>query len=209
MKWIGWTDGDTQAQRFDLSQQVEYIDYRRIGSDKYDVAVVGKNGNELFSETGINQIRVSDVVGKEIADKMAKGEGQSGGGRMTLRGLDLKIGGEGMKAFYDKILPNEIGKYVKQWGAKVEKDQLKFKTIPFWKIAITPEMANAVRQGQERYMPAPVPDPSIPGAYSMSGFRVLPGKTKGRVRVYSPTGGLLGIASSNDEAQRMIQRKLR
>jgi hypothetical protein len=54
-----------------------------------------------------------------------------------------------------------------------------------------------------------MPDPSIPGAYSMSGFRVLPGKTKGRVRVYSPTGGLLGIASSNDEAQRMIQRKLR
>jgi hypothetical protein len=54
-----------------------------------------------------------------------------------------------------------------------------------------------------------MPDPSIPGAYSMSGFRVLPGKTKGRVRVYSPTGGLLGIVSSNDEAQRMIQRKLR
>jgi hypothetical protein len=54
-----------------------------------------------------------------------------------------------------------------------------------------------------------MPDPSVPGAYSMSGFRVLPGKTKGRVRVYSPTGGLLGIASSNDEAQRMIQRKLR
>ena len=60
-----------------------------------------------------------------------------------------------------------------------------------------------------RYMPAPVPDPSIPGAYSMSGYRILPGKTKGRVRVYSPTGGLLGIASSNDEAQRMIQHKLR
>jgi hypothetical protein len=61
----------------------------------------------------------------------------------------------------------------------------------------------------QKYMPAPVPDPSIPGAYSMSGYRILPGKTKGRVRVYSPTGGLLGIASSNDEAQRMIQRKLR
>lgn len=54
-----------------------------------------------------------------------------------------------------------------------------------------------------------MPDASVPGAFSMSGFRVLPGKTKGRVRVYSPTGGLLGIASSNDEAQRMIQRKLR
>ena len=26
-----------------------------------------------------------------------------------------------MKGFYDKMLPNEIGKYVKQWGGKVEK----------------------------------------------------------------------------------------
>ena len=61
-----------------------------------------------------------------------------------------------------------------------------------------------------RYMPAAlVPDATIPGAYSMSGYRVLPGKTKSRMRVYSPTGSLIGIAASTDEAQRIIQRKLR
>ena len=43
----------------------------------------------------------------------------------------------------------------------------------------------------------------------MSGYRVLPGKTKSRMRVYSPTGSLIGIAASTDEAQRIIQRKLR
>jgi len=60
-----------------------------------------------------------------------------------------------------------------------------------------------------RYMPAPVPDPSIPGAYSMSGYRILPGKTKGKLRVYSPDGSLAGVVGSVDDAQRMIQRKLR
>lgn len=61
-----------------------------------------------------------------------------------------------------------------------------------------------------RYMPAAlVPDPTIPGAYSMSGYRVLPGKSKSRLRVYSPTGSLIGIAASTDEAQRLIQKKLR
>lgn len=61
-----------------------------------------------------------------------------------------------------------------------------------------------------RYMPAAlVPDPTIPGAYSMSGYRVLPGKSKSRMRVYGPDGSLVGIASSTDEAQRIIQRKLR
>ena len=41
-----------------------------------------------------------------------------------LSGTDLKIGGEGMKGFYDKMLPNEVGKYVKQWGGKVEQGEL-------------------------------------------------------------------------------------
>lgn len=59
-----------------------------------------------------------------------------------------------------------------------------------------------------RFMPQP--DPSVPGAYSVTGgFRILPGKTNGRLRVYGPAGSLVGIAGSLDEAQRMIQRKTR
>jgi hypothetical protein len=42
-------------------------------------------------------------------------------GDRTLKGDDLKVGGEGMKGFYDQILPKEISKYVKQWGGQVEK----------------------------------------------------------------------------------------
>lgn len=54
----------------------------------------------------------------------------------------------------------------------------------------------------------PQPDPSVPGAYSVTGgFRILPGKTGGRLRVYGPSGALVGIAGSLDEAQRMIRRK--
>jgi hypothetical protein len=39
-------------------------------------------------------------------------------------GIDLKVGGEGMKGFYDQILPKEISKYVKQWGGQVEKSRI-------------------------------------------------------------------------------------
>jgi hypothetical protein len=60
-----------------------------------------------------------------------------------------------------------------------------------------------------RFMPALVPDPSIPGSYSMSGYRILPGKTKSKFRVYSPDGSLAGVAGSVDDAQRMIQKKLK
>ena len=46
----------------------------------------------------------------------------------TLTGIDLKVGGEGMKGFYDQILPKEISKYVKQWGGQVEKANIRTKT---------------------------------------------------------------------------------
>ena len=57
-----------------------------------------------------------------------------------------------------------------------------------------------------RFMP--VPDSSMPGAYSFTGgYRALPGKSKGSLRIYSPAGSLIGIAASLDEAQRIIRRK--
>ena len=57
-----------------------------------------------------------------------------------------------------------------------------------------------------RYMPQP--DSSMPGAYSFTGgYRALPGKTKGSLRLYGPAGSLIGIASSLDEAQRILRRK--
>ena len=60
--------------------------------------------------------------------------------------------------------------------------------------------------GQLRF--SPVPDSSMPGAYSFTGgYRALPGKSKGSLRIYSPVGSLIGIAASLDEAQRIIRRK--
>lgn len=57
-----------------------------------------------------------------------------------------------------------------------------------------------------RYMPSP--DSAMPGAYSFpGGYRALPGKSKGSLRIYSPAGSLIGIASSLDEAQRILRRK--
>jgi hypothetical protein len=59
-----------------------------------------------------------------------------------------------------------------------------------------------------RYMPQP--DSAMPGAYSFpGGYRAIPGKAKGSLRLYGPAGSLIGIASSLEEAQRIIRRKTR
>jgi hypothetical protein len=56
----------------------------------------------------------------------------------------------------------------------------------------------------------PSPDSAMPGAYSFpGGYRALPGKAKGSLRLYGPAGSLIGIAASLDEAQRIIRKKVK
>ena len=57
-----------------------------------------------------------------------------------------------------------------------------------------------------KFMPSP--DSAMPGAYSFpGGYRALPGKAKGSLRLYGPAGSLIGIAASLDEAQRILRKK--
>jgi len=165
-EWIGWTSGNTQAERYDLSKQVRFIAYNKVG-DKIGIIAKDHNFQTIIAKS-YNPSELPDVIGKEVAQKIINGEGTekktelSNGDVINMKhlsGVDLKIGGEGMKGFYDQILPKEIGKYVKKWGAKVEEGDVKtdpkeYDTTPIWKVAITPEMRDSIqRSGQIQFMP--------------------------------------------------------
>jgi hypothetical protein len=115
------TTGARQADRYDLSKRVSYIDYRKSSVyNKYELGIADIDGDPInLPKERYSAEELPDIVGKEVADKIIKGEGESGGGRKTLRGLDLKIGGEGMKQYYDKTYKNFLDKYAKQFGARV------------------------------------------------------------------------------------------
>jgi len=171
---VGLTTGKQQAQRFDLSKQVDYIDYRVAGTrdnPTYELGVVGKNGEGIdLPKQFYAANELSQVVGKEVAEKIIKGEGKFGGGRKTLSGIDLQVGGEGMKKYYDEIYPKFLDKYGKKWNAKVGETEIKtgqriqlfgvgkLKTgmEPVRYIDITPEMKGAVSKGQPLFAAAPV-----------------------------------------------------
>jgi hypothetical protein len=135
-EWIGWTTGEMQAARYDLSKQVKMISAMKMTSGKYLIYIEGTDGGNLFrnqhgfTENGQRQFtpqELRDFVGKEAADNVIRGADQMppdvNGNRdwYDSKTSDLKVGGEGMKGFYDQILPKEISKYVKQWGGQVEK----------------------------------------------------------------------------------------
>ncbi len=167
--WIGWTDGATQNARFDLSKSVDSLEY--IKSEDGTFKINGyKNDNQIVSQAAILEKDLPNVVGKDVAERII--EKSKVNNIDILEGGDLQVGGSGMKGFYDNMMPKEIGKYVKQWGGKVEQSTIEtFKsqsanavTLPggtprkgesttIWRIDITPEMRKIAETGQSRFMP--------------------------------------------------------
>lgn len=133
---VAFTTGAQQADRYNLAKQVNSIDwtpYESRGANKL-VTIVPKNGNRIelpLDKDGrvIQSIggqfagkSIDDIVGKDIAKKIMETETDE------LSGSGLSIGGEGMKGFYDKILPDYVNKYGKKYGMKVGKADLPINT---------------------------------------------------------------------------------
>jgi hypothetical protein len=122
---IAWTTGEQQADRYDLAKQVQHIAWEKNDDGTYNISAPLPNGNPGISEEDLSLAEVKELVGKDIANKIESGEGRYDEEHNAYRdwyileGSNLKVGGEGMKGFYDKILPAEVNKYVKKWGAKV------------------------------------------------------------------------------------------
>jgi hypothetical protein len=183
---IGLTTGSQQAARFDLSRQVNEIAVPMVNSDgSRSVRIDPTNGTSLklmVDKDGIvtgygaasNQFsgkKLNEVIGKEMADKVMKSEPET-----VFSGLDLQVGGEGMKKYYDEIYPKFLDKYGKKWGAKVGEtkistaggkptqyadyyDYVKSKDAGSEKVRyidITPEMKAGVSKGQPLFAAAPI-----------------------------------------------------
>lgn len=173
---IGLTTGSQQAARFDLSKQVERIISTKDG-DGFRIFARDTNGKNhdmgVFTKDGL-----SDVVGKDLAKKIAS----QGKDTEVFEGVDLKVGGEGMKKYYDEIYPKFLDKYGKKWGARVGEtrirtqsdkqvqedldlleqlgeDRSKFSSSGMARVRyidITPEMKAGVSKGQPLFMAAPI-----------------------------------------------------
>jgi hypothetical protein len=82
----------------------------------------------------VNSIdEIAELVGQNIADKCKDMEANK---PKTFEGLDLEVGGEGMRGFYDKILPDFARKYGRKWGAELGHSEIEAVDKPA-KISIT------------------------------------------------------------------------
>jgi len=173
---VGLTTGKQQADRFNLAESFDAMNYKKNKDGTYALGVKPK-GEGIFQNdfggtnlSNIPEKELPSIVGKELAQKIISGEGRQAGNtnRYILEGIDLQVGGEGMKKYYDEIYPKFLDKYGKKWNAKVGETQVntvmqraensmipKMGQEPVRYIDITPEMKGAVSKGQPLFAATP------------------------------------------------------
>ena len=188
---IGLTTGKQQAERFDLSKQLSRVAYRDGRLQGYD------NDGALVMSKSVDAKELPDYVGKELGQKIAINAEKDAEIRTALRqaikddlpedqidalrnqlnaipeeysGLDLQVGGEGMKKYYDEIYPKFLDKYGKKYGAKVGETQITTgyardadgipaqrpskETIRY--LDVTPQMKEGTSKGQPLFAATPL-----------------------------------------------------
>jgi len=115
---VSWDTGETNADRYDLSKVVSKVTLSPDPSGQFRVEAFDKDSRKVIEHFAKDEAEVAGVVGKEVAEKLFASRNRYGAAEVV--GNDLKVGGEGMRAFYDKQLPIIANKLGKKFGAKVE-----------------------------------------------------------------------------------------
>lgn len=109
---VAWTTGEQNTDRYDLSKHISRMEITKY-TGASDIVAWDMNGKQVMDETGVSDRRLPDVIGKELAERAMKQEHEK---TERYAGLDLKVGGEGMRSFYDKIVPSVAVDVLKKVG---------------------------------------------------------------------------------------------
>ena len=127
-----WTPGEEQANRYNLRKHVEALSYDPEDKVLSFLPHGGNRGRGYINIPGkIEPHEIEEHIGKEAAERLLAAEPNKLSGNHNLSGEDLEVGGEGMQAFYDKLVPQRLNKLVAQYDpeAKVQLHSHKV-TIP-------------------------------------------------------------------------------
>jgi hypothetical protein len=139
-QYVMLPSGQEVADVFDLTKHISKVVYRDASSrgigqanlaaeeDAGELVAYDLKGKEVIKKT-VAYEDLPDEIGKEVADKLlaqppshAQGAGL-GMRQRQLEGIELKVGGEGMRKFYDEIVPKVTSKVIAKLdpSARLEK----------------------------------------------------------------------------------------
>lgn len=226
---IAMTPGVEQADRYNLAKHVSQVEVYKLDNGMYNLEVLDKNGNSISipDSRSIPPEKISEIVGKDVAKKAIAEADQSG--QSIVSGLDLSVGGKGMKRFYDEQLPSFLNKYGQKYGAQVEPFEIETKpakripvigeqsidyvgrevepaqTAPVHGFDITPEMREEIKgKGLPLYQQI-----GIPAGGAAAGAEALEGQEEQGFAaggaVTGPVGSEYDTAPDMEDGGRVIQ----
>lgn len=126
---VAFITGEQCANRFDLSKQIDAIHWTYTVEGTYNITAIKGDiqspgdSDVIIDKEGLTADELADHIGKEIAQKLidkaalAKAEGtESKAVQGSLENIDLKVFGDGLKAFYDKIMTTAAKDVLKKLG---------------------------------------------------------------------------------------------
>ena len=116
---IAITPGAEQADRYGLAKHLGEVQYNH---EFKRLAGFDKSGTPVIYHADVEPEQLPNYIGKEVATKLLAQPKNNQ--EHSLKGVDLQVGGEGMKGFYDKIVPNFLNQFGKKYGAKVGQIQV-------------------------------------------------------------------------------------
>ena len=121
---VAFVNGEQSADRYDLSKRVSLVSVNKQADGRYLTYMEGIDGTALirnrdgFSNAGQKMMTAEELeatFGKEVAKQAIEGKPNKEGW-VDVRGDNLRVGGEGMKSFYDNIVPAAMNKLLKKYG---------------------------------------------------------------------------------------------
>jgi len=156
---IAFINGEQSADRYDLSEKINSLYYKKNDNGNYNLKAMTNDDTIIDVASNVSKNSISDWVGNEVANKIINEEGATPefGDRLfntyegyrQLKGIDLKVGGEGMKTFYDVIVSSVAKETARKLGGKLGESTIDFDgdTSKQVSIEITPEMAAKIQEG--------------------------------------------------------------
>lgn len=155
------TPGSEQVKRYDLSQHFDQLMW-----DEMNKLVHAENDGDMQPAVSYpveHAGHLPNIIGKDLAERLQKARIDPNTGMRTLRGTDLKVGGEGMKQFYDRLVPQALEKLARKHDpeARVQlhnhelttqrPGRAREHTHNLHSLEITPKMRESIKRGQPAY----------------------------------------------------------
>ena len=188
---IAITPGAEQASRYNLANHVNQVEVYKLDDGLYNLEVIDKNGKPVSipDSRAVTPDRISEIVGKDVAEKAIKQADDAG--QSILGGLDLEVGGEGMKGFYDKMLPDYLNQFGKKHGTQVQ-----MHSLPVQK---TPDLNFPEEASQRANLPSHVPG-EVVNAHSFDITPEMREELKGGTPLYQKIAAPVGAGAAGEEA---------